>query len=171
MLLKVNAFISSRKSNEVLFYGDCFVVSRNGTVRAPSKWTDYSCYRYTICHQSIFYDAKYLKQNRFDTSIKISACIIHYLNAYIKDENNLIHIPIVVCDYEGGGVSDSSKGRSDSLRYQYDFLKRSFGKKHYFYMFLLLLSGQLFKQRISKTPYLHSFYEKVSTFVYERRFK
>lgn len=129
----------------------------------------YDYYRYTICHQAMLYATDVLKNKKFDVNSTISACITHYIEAYVKDGINLKHLPIVVCNYEGGGVSDTSEGRATSLKAQYKMLKKCFRKDHRRYMMKMALSGQLMKQKISTTPWLHDIYETLASAAYSRR--
>ena len=168
VLETVSTQIIANKNN-VIYFGNCYVISRHGVVTLPEQWDDYCCYRYTICHQAMFYPIEYLRKHKFDTHHTISACITHYIEAYAKYGMKLIHIPLIVCNYEGGGVSDSSEGRKKSLSAQYRTLKECFGNEHKKYMIRIILSGQLIKQRISTVPWLHGIYEKIASAVYSRR--
>lgn len=170
VLEKVQIYIEKKQNQDVdIFYGDCYVRSRSGIVRLPEQWNEYSCYRYTICHQSMFYKTEFLRKFPFDIKCNICACIVHYIYAYARDKRKLEHIPIVVANYEGGGVSDTSEGRKESLQNQNIALKKCFGVKHYYYKAKMLLSGQLIKQWICTLPLFYKIYEKIAVWVYSRR--
>lgn len=169
VLKEASTFILQKGKNGDIFYGDSFVRNRNGIVRLPEQWDAYYCYRYTICHQSMFYRREILEKNNFDETIRICACIVHYINAYAKDGARLVHMPIVISNYEGGGVSDTPKGRKESLHAQNVALKHNFGKRHYIYKLRMLLSGQLIKQFICTVPLLQKVYEKIAIMAYSRR--
>lgn len=169
VLEQVQNYIMMEKDTVQIVFGDCFVLSRNGIVHLPHVWTDYCCYRYTICHQAMLYSREYLVNHKFDTQFKVSACIIHYIQAYAVDKIALHHIPAIICNYEGGGVSDTANGRAESLSTQYRVLKECFGIKHYIFFLRMLLSGQLIKQKISTIQCLSNIYEKISTYAYGKR--
>lgn len=168
VLSKVISYVESTHTN-IIYYGDCYVVSRGGIVQLPAIWDNYCCYRYTICHQAMLYTTNYLKHNPFDTRNTISACITHYIDAFARHDVQFVHLPFIICRYEGHGVSDTPEGRRKSLDAQYEMLKECFGAKHGYYMCKMALSGQLLKQRISTTPWLFGFYETIASAVYSRR--
>lgn len=164
-------FIQTDDRQGNVYFGDCYVRNRGGIVRLPEQWDAYCCYRYTICHQSMFYRREVLRAHPFDENCRICACIVHYIYLFAKEGVRLIHMPIVVANYEGGGVSDTPVGRKESLRAQNAALKECFGKDHPRYKLKMLMNGQLVKQMICTVPALHSLYEKLATAVYTRRSK
>lgn len=168
-LAQIDASISLDGGKADIYFGDCYVRNRGGFVYLPEQWNDFCCYRYTICHQAMIYRTDMLQKAKFDISCRISACIVHYIKAYAVDHKILTHIPVVVCNYEGGGVSDTTRGRRESLRAQYSYLSKCFGNKHLQYMMKMLFSGQLLKQLISVTPFMQPLYEYAAKLVYRRK--
>lgn len=168
-LAKIDANISLDGEKADIYFGDCYVRNRGGFVYLPQQWKDFCCYRYTICHQAMIYRMDLLRKAKFDTSFRVSACIVHYIKAYAVDHKNLTHIPVVVCNYEGGGISDTTRGRRESLWAQYSYLSKCFGKKHSKYLLRMLFSGQLLKQLISVTPFMQPLYEHAAKLVYRRK--
>ena len=162
-------FIEHNAHQGDIYFGDCYVRNRGGIVRLPEQWDAYCCYRYTICHQCMFYKRTVLQEHPFDESCRICACIVHYIELFAREGANLIHMPIVVANYEGGGLSDTPEGRKESLRAQNAALKANFGEDHLRYKLKMLMNGQLIKQMICTVPALHTLYEKLATVVYTRR--
>lgn len=164
-------FIQNTMNQGDIYFGDCYVRNRGGIVHLPQKWDAYCCYRYTICHQSMFYKRDILAAHPFDESCRICACIVHYIYLFAREDCQLLHMPIVISNYEGGGVSDTPDGRRESLRAQNAALRECFGYRHLLYKLRMLLNGQLIKQMLCTVPAVQPLYERLARAVYARRDK
>lgn len=68
-------------------------------------------------------------------------------------------------DPEGGGLSDSPKGRKQSIREHRQCLREEFGMKYYLYMLHPTVMYTSLKHRVSTVSFLFPFYRKVATIV------
>lgn len=109
-----------------ILYGN---YSRNGVLfRQPSHITSFYLYRTPLCHQSMFFGKEIFSEfGGYDTRYRILADYNHTLHAFT------IGIPftyadIIVCDYLGGGASETKKGNSIKKE-EYDVIQRTYFTK------------------------------------------
>ena len=99
-----------------MVYGD---YQRDGIVRKqPTHLSDFYLYRTPLCHQSVFFSGELLRNNiKYDLRYGILAD--YNLEIYLFKTSDHIHVDTVVCDYLGGGISETEKGlkikRNDRL--------------------------------------------------------
>ncbi len=86
--------------------------ARKGVVyKQPSALSKFYLYRTPLCHQTMFFAKKLFEENGlYDTSLKILADYDHTLHDFTSGAK-FAYCDTVVCDYMGGGVSESEKGR------------------------------------------------------------
>lgn len=100
---------TSLQIEEPLFaYGD---YSRNGVKhRQPSVLNEFYLYRTPLCHQTIFFETQSLKKKYFyNTQYEILADYDVELSMFF-DGVKTKHLDVVICDYVGGGISESRNG-------------------------------------------------------------
>ena len=115
------------ESRPAMIYGD---YTRDGIVHhQPTAMTPFYLYRTPLCHQTIFFDGELMRSGHlYDTQYRILAD--HNLELQLMNEQRSIaHCDVCVCDYEGGGVSESEKGIVLKNRERKQILERQFSKK------------------------------------------
>lgn len=90
-----------------MIYGD---YSRDGIVRKqPETLTRFNMYRTILCHQSVFFNGRILRdKKKYDTRYKILAD--YDLEQDMAKTSDHIHVDTVVCNFLGGGVSETKEG-------------------------------------------------------------
>lgn len=90
-----------------VIYGD--LIYKNKILEQPSKMNSFNMYRRGLCHQSVFF-AKTLfdKYGTYDLSYRIKADFA-YLVMLQKNYEIFLHIPTIICIYEGGGASEQDR--------------------------------------------------------------
>lgn len=99
------------KSEKAIFYGDAFNDLSETVVKAPSVITEKVCYNGIPCHQAIFYTKAVFDEKLYDCQYKIRGDYDHFLYFFFKGNAEFIYLDLVVCDYEGGGFSESRKNK------------------------------------------------------------
>lgn len=111
-----------------MVYGD---YRRDGIVRKqPNKLSGFYLYRTPLCHQSVFFFGDILRdQIKYDLRYGILAD--YDLEIYLFRNSNHIHVDSVICDYLGGGVSETGEGlktrdrnRREIIRSRYTLAER-----------------------------------------------
>lgn len=154
-----------------IYYGDNFTCNRNVVTYSPKKLTNYACFTSTIGHQTIFYSAKVFDVLKYDLRFRICACITHYIVAFKRYKMTFKYIPVVISDYEGGGVSDCAAGRKNSIKGVRKCLREEFGVSYYCYAFLTVLTLRRFKEWLSMLEWFEPMYKKLTLLIKGRRNK
>lgn len=136
-----------------ILYGN---YSRNGVkFKQPSNITPFYLYRTPLCHQSMFFGKDIFREfGLYDTTYRILADYNHTLHAYMAGVP-FLYADIIVCDYLGGGTSETKKG-NEIKKHEYDEIQR----KHFTktqtstYKFRIFLSFKTLRQRMisDKSP-------------------
>lgn len=136
-----------------ILYGN---YSRNGVLfRQPSQITPFYLYRTPLCHQSMFFGNEIFAEfGGYDTAYRILADYNHTLHAFTADVP-FIYANAVVCDYLGGGVSETQKGNKLKKR-EYDLVQRKYFSKAQIakYRFRIFMSMKGLRQMLisDKSP-------------------
>ena len=96
--------------NADVVYGNAMQIEnkREKLWKFPSRVDlEFLCYR-NICHQSMFIKSNVLKEKGYDESFKIYADWARWIQLYL-DGRTFQYVPIVVCGYEMGGLSNTPK--------------------------------------------------------------
>lgn len=89
-----------------LLYGDRY---RDGVLyKQPSKVTPFFLYRTPICHQTEFFHRSLFDGEMYDLEYRLLADHEFTLRAFTRGVP-FVYIPHTICDYEGGGMSESPK--------------------------------------------------------------
>ena len=110
-----------------IIYGN---YSRKGVVfKQPSKIKAFYLYRTPLCHQTMFFGYENLEStNGYDTSYKILADYNHTVHSF-KNGTSFVYCNAVICDYLGGGASESKKGIAIKTVEYEDIREKYFTKK------------------------------------------
>ncbi|MGN0213203.1 MAG: glycosyltransferase family 2 protein [Muribaculaceae bacterium] len=84
----------------------CF--ENNNICPNPDSVTMRTFYRGTLYHQASFIRTKMLKQAPYDEELKSAADWKWFVHKLIFDDASYKHVPIVIADFEGGGISENN---------------------------------------------------------------
>ena len=110
-----------------IVYGD---YCRKGVrFKQPSKITSFYLYRTPLCHQTMFFGRDvFAEHGGYDTNYKILADYNHTLAAFTSGIP-FVYCDAVICNYLGGGASESKKGIEEKEK-EYQILRgKYFSKK------------------------------------------
>ncbi len=103
------------KNSLCVVYGN--VIRSNNRVIYGGKFSRFRLSYENICHQSIFYPAKVLKNFQFDTTFKILSDWA--LNMKLWKKYTFHFIDTIIANYEGGGVSEFKMDPSFNRLHRY----------------------------------------------------
>ena len=108
-----------KDSDYGMVYGD---YSNNGVLRKqPETLTRFNMYRTILCHQSVFFNGEILrKQIKYDIKYKILAD--YDLEQVMAKTFSSIHIDTIVCNYLGGGLSETKEGLKQKYKDRRDII-------------------------------------------------
>lgn len=93
--------------NYSFFYGDYY---RDGILhKQPHNLTAFSIYRTPLCHQTVFFNGNVLRDGAI-YNLQYTILADYDLELRLIQEGEIGHLPIVVCDYLGGGISETKAG-------------------------------------------------------------
>ena len=148
-----------------IYYGDNFTCNRNSVTYSPKKLTNYVCFCGVIGHQTMLYSSKVFDKVKYDLRFRICACITHYIVAFKRYRMKFKYIPVVISNYEGGGVSDCAEGRRMSIRDRRVCLREEYGLQYYWYTFLTIITLKRLKQDLSSARWFEPMYRKLTMLI------
>lgn len=112
------------KDKEYIFiYGD--YLRSKILHKQPDVLSPFYMYRTPLCHQTIFFSGAKLKNGeKYNTNYTILAD--YDLELRLIKQGKIGHIPVVVCEYQGGGVSESKTGVKKKKTERKDIIKNYF---------------------------------------------
>ena len=149
-------------SSNTILYGNCY--RGNVYVKQPSELTSFYLYRTPLNHQSMFFGTEMFSiLGNYNIDLKIAADYEYTVRAF-KADVNFVYCPETVCNYLGGGVSESEKGNLIKKN-DYAYVHEKYftaGEKRKFKL-LLFLSMKNLRQKIvsDKSPaWMKKMYQK-----------
>lgn len=159
------SFIVQDNNQHDIYYGDNFTCNRNAVTYSPKKLTNYVCFRGVIGHQTMLYSSKVFDVVKYDLRFRICACVTHYITAFKRYRMKFLYIPVVISNYEGGGVSDCASGRKQSILGKRQCLREEFGISYYWYTFLMYITLHRLKQWLSTLKWFEPTYRKLTLLI------
>lgn len=169
----LNAIIEQEETPCELYYGDVFVRCRGGVISNKGKLTDYRLMSRTICHQTILFKKSVFEQNAYlDSQFSLAADMELYVRCLKKDRVQAKHIPMIVVNYEGGGVSETVQHKKKILNEKKQILEMHFTKKERLKVKLLkCITLKTLKEQVGSCALTYRFYEKIASLVSRRKNK
>jgi glycosyltransferase involved in cell wall biosynthesis len=127
----LSKLIQSNDKNVDILYGDVYKLEF-GLIISPDKLNSYTFYDLGICHQAILSHKRvFEKIGDFDLSMKLYGDADWVMRAFISGFS-FLHIPEIVCVYQGGGVTSDNtilqEDRRNYLQRYFNIRQRSFYK-------------------------------------------
>lgn len=161
------AIYAAGKTEDTIYYGDCYVANRNYTLHYPPVFDDYICLTMVLCHQATVYPTTLLKKRAFDVSYKIAADYELYVYAY-KHQHQLVHLPVVIAYYEGDGASETTKNRRLALAERKRAMKAHFTKTDYRKVWWKAQFHAVgLKHLLVRSEFLYPLYKKLAKLYYK----
>ena len=158
---------SRLRARPFLFYGDQYNEKQQSRVCSAPKLTDFACYRNLPCHQVCFYDASLFWERGYDTDFRVRGDYEHFLYCLYERDAEPVHLPLVVCSYEGGGYSETKESRRRSALEHRVITRFYMGRvKSACYRGILLATLAPLRTRMAESPSMAKGYNAVKTVVY-----
>ncbi len=132
-----------------MIYGD---YSRDGIVRKqPETLTRFNMYRTILCHQSVFFNGRILRdKKKYDTRYKILAD--YDLEQDMAKTSSHLHVDTVVCNFLGGGVSETKEGLKQKNKDRKDIIASHYSvPQRMRYCVLWHLTFPLIRRKLSES--------------------
>jgi glycosyltransferase involved in cell wall biosynthesis len=134
-------------------YGKCYFVKQK--IDNGKKFESKLFIRDNLCQQGIFYHREVFKLiGKFDLQYKILADWMFNLKCFLHDGVTKKYIDCVIADYEEGGLSAEISRDPVFLKEFPRFVKKQFGRRHYFICQAFLKNPYLFNYIYYRKYYL-----------------
>ena len=132
-----------------MIYGD---YQRDGVVKKqPETLTRFNMYRTILCHQSVFFNGRILRdKKKYDTRYKILAD--YDLEQDMVKTSVHIHVDTVVCNFLGGGLSETKEGLKQKNKDRKDIIASHYSvPQRMRYCVLWHLTFPLIRRKLSES--------------------
>jgi glycosyltransferase involved in cell wall biosynthesis len=132
-----------------MIYGD---YQRDGVVKKqPETLTRFNMYRTILCHQSVFFNGRILRdKKKYDTRYKILAD--YDLEQDMAKTSDHIHVDTVVCNFLGGGLSETKEGLKQKNKDRKDIIASHYSvPQRMRYCVLWHLTFPLIRRKLSES--------------------
>ncbi len=132
-----------------MIYGD---YKRDGIVKKqPENLTRFNMYRTILCHQSVFFNGRILRdKKKYDTRYKILAD--YDLEQDMAKTSDHIHVDTVVCNFLGGGLSETKEGLKQKNKDRKDIIASHYSvPQRMRYCVLWHLTFPLIRRKLSES--------------------
>ncbi|MDD6692432.1 MAG: glycosyltransferase family 2 protein [Lachnospiraceae bacterium] len=156
--------------SSAIFYGDVIEERTGQRVAANPQMSHFAMYRYLPCHQACFYTRDLFAKRQFDTKYLVRADYEHFLYCVMREGAKTTCLPLVIADYEGGGFSETERGRALSDREHRIITEQYFtGRERALYRAYLVVSLQPLREKLATGKHTAAIYDAVKNTVYRLR--
>ncbi|MCR5676300.1 MAG: glycosyltransferase [Lachnospiraceae bacterium] len=153
-----------------IWYGDIVERRTGQRVAANPRIDAFACFRNVPNHQTCFYDAELMREERFDTKWRVRADYEHFLRCFFRKGVRPIPLNMVICDYEGGGFSESPEGMKISRQEHREITEIYYSRAQILrYRLYLALSLQPLRKMLSESRLTAGFYHRIRDAILRRR--
>lgn len=176
VLQRVHTFIVENPAARGIYYGNIRERLTGQEVASNPNMDAFGCYRNVPCHQACFYDRELLMQHPFDTSYAVRADYEQFLWCFFAasaDESGeqvkFFHGDIRVCDYEGGGFSETKENRRRSAAEHKEIVAKYMTRGQVFkYRAVMLLTLAPLRTRLAENKMTARMYQGLKKMIYRR---
>ena len=159
-----------KESRAQIYYGEIIEVLTGQRVNTDPKMDAFACFRNVPNHQACFYDADLLSEEPFDIRWRVRADYEQFLRCVLKKGVRTSPMDIVICDYEGGGFSESQEGKRISAREHREITKLYYtGAQRFRYSSYMILTLQPLRHLLATCPLTTGAYNHIRRSLLKRR--
>lgn len=158
----------SEQEKPHIFYGDQYNIVQKSVVSSAPEINEFSLYRNVPCHQVCFYDVRLFDERGYKPEYTVRADYEHFLYCCYKRQAVCEHIDVVVCNYEGGGYSETAANRKKSALQHKEITREYMGKRATKYRMIMLLTLAPLRTKIAESPVLSKPYNRIKSAIYKR---
>lgn len=153
-----------------IYYGNIYERITSQKVTSNPALDDFGCYRNVPCHQACFYKRELLLEHPFETDYRVRADYEQFLWCYFKGASYPQYVNMMICDYEGGGFSESRENRKLSKKEHRQIVQKymtplQIGK----YRLVLLLTCSSFRTWLARNEKTAGWYNRCKSMLYQCR--
>ena len=135
-------------------------------VPSNPKIDDFARYRNVPCHQACIYHRSLFADRGYDLAYRVRADYEHFLYCIYEEHAKAVHMDIVVCDYEGGGYSETKENRLRSKEQHREITDRYLGLKAKKYRFIMIMTLSGLRTRLAESKRFSKIYNALKSCIY-----
>lgn len=152
-----------------IIYGDQFNLIQGSKISSAPEINEFSLFRNVPCHQVCFYSTLLFKNRGYNTEYTVRADYEHFLYCCYDEKAVCEHVDVVVCNYEGGGYSETAENRRKSAKQHREITDRYMGKKAAKYRRIMLLTLAPLRTKMAESPVFSKLYNGLKSAVYKMK--
>lgn len=154
-----------------IFYGDQYNLIQKSIVTSATEINDFALFRNVPCHQVCFYSTLLFKNRAYNPAYTVRADYEHFLYSYYEEHAVCKHIDVVVCNYEGGGYSETKENRKKSALQHREITDKYMGSQAAKYRRIMLLTLAPLRTKMAESPTWSKAYNGLKSAVYKIKSK
>lgn len=155
---------------KAIYYGDVIERTSGQHVMANPVMDHFAMFRYLPCHQACFYTKDTFDERAFDIQYKVRADYEHFLWSVIEGNTQAVYLDLIVADYEGGGFSETEKGRALSAAEHREITEQYFSASELFkFRAYLILTLQPLRAAIAQNKVTAGAYDAIKNTIYKMK--
>jgi len=150
-----------------IIYGDQYNLIQKTVISSAPQINDFTLFRNVPCHQVCFYDARLFNNRAYNIKYTVRADYEHFLYSYYKENAQCKHVDVVICNYEGGGYSETAENRKKSAlqhREITDTYMPALAKK---YRLVMICTLQPLRTKLAESPVFSKAYNSLKSKIYK----
>lgn len=151
-----------------IIYGDNYNLKTKSLVASVPEINDFALFRNVPCHQTCFYDTRLFSKRAYDTNYRVRADYEHFLYSVYEEKAVAKHVDVIVCNYEGGGFSETKKNRKKSSEEHKEITDKYMGKKAKKYRAIMVCTLAPVRTKIAESDTLSKPYNAIKRRIYKK---
>ena len=169
--------VASKVSKEdalTIYYGNSYNMQTDSMVTPSPRLSEFALYRNYPCHQTCFYDSGLLDKRQdgigpYIPEYRIRADYEHILYSIYEKKAVSRYMDVTVCNYEGGGYSESRENKKRSKEEHSLITKKYMGARAAKYRAILILTGSGLRTALAESKTFSGVYNSLKTAIYKRK--
>lgn len=166
VLSKVASYLKEYDTPHI-FYGDQYNLIQKSKVSSAPEINDFALFRNVPCHQVCFYSTELFKKRAYDIKYTVRADYEHFLYSFYEENAVCTHMDVIVCNYEGGGYSETAENRKKSALQHREITDKYMAKQAKKYRTVMLLTLAPLRTKMAESPTFSKAYNGLKSAIYK----
>lgn len=150
-----------------IMYGDQFNLIQQSKVSSAPAINEFSLFRNVPCHQVCFYSTELFKKRAYEIKYTVRADYDHFLYSCYEENAICEHMDVVICNYEGGGYSETPENRKKSALQHREITDKYMGKQAAKYRLIMALTLAPLRTKMAESPTWSKAYNGLKSAIYK----
>lgn len=165
----IRPYIEKEYDKPHIVYGDQFNIVQQSRVVSAPEINEFTLFRNVPCHQVCFYQVKLFRKRAYNIAYTVRADYEHFLYCCYDENAECEHVDVIICDYEGGGYSETAENIKRSAAQHREITDRYMGNAAKRYRLIMLLTLAPLRTRMAQSPVMSGIYNGLKNFIYKKK--